>query len=165
VVDGGRTQLVHGTAIAVAGQAVLIRGPSGAGKSDLALRCLAVPPGPFAAVAPMLVADDQVVVQRASPAHSSALEVGAPPAIRGLIEVRGLGIVQMPAVDRARLVLVADIVEPVAIERMPAAGGTAEICGIALPHVRLVAREPSAPLKLLLALAAASRSTGLERAE
>jgi len=44
--------LVHATAIAIDGRAVLLRGPSGAGKSDLALRLIDA--------GARLVADDQV---------------------------------------------------------------------------------------------------------
>ncbi len=32
------TMLIHATAVAIDGEALLLRGPSGAGKSDLALR-------------------------------------------------------------------------------------------------------------------------------
>ena len=143
-------ELIHGTAIAVAGRAVLIRGPSGAGKSDLALRCLAVPAGPFAAAAPMLVADDQVLAQLSG----AAVLLSPPDAIAGLIEVRGIGIVTMPFVRQARLALVADLAEPTAIERLPATGSTVLVCGAVLPRIAIAPLEASAPLKLLLALAA-----------
>ncbi|HEX3418624.1 MAG TPA: serine/threonine protein kinase, partial [Stellaceae bacterium] len=49
--------LVHATAIAIDGRAVLLRGPSGAGKSDLALRLIDG--------GARLVADDQVELRRA----------------------------------------------------------------------------------------------------
>ena len=146
-------EVLHATAIAVAGRGVLIRGPSGSGKSDLALRCLAVPAGPFAAAAALLVADDQVEVA----AHGGRVRITAPAVLRGLIEVRGIGIVEVACAPDAELALVADIVPPGEVERMPAAGLTATICGIAVPYMRVDAHEASAPIKLLLALAEAGR--------
>ena len=142
-------ELVHATVIAVAGRAVLIRGASGTGKSDLALRCLAVPPGPFAAAAPVLVADDRVEAE----AQGDHVRLTSSAAIRGLLEVRGIGIVAVAFVAEAELALVADIVVPGAIERMPTGGLTAVVCGLTVPRVLVDAREASAPLKLLLALA------------
>lgn len=143
---------IHGTAIAVGGKGVLIRGKSGSGKSDLALRCLAVPAGFFAAEPPLLVADDRVVVE----AGPTGVMVSAPPALRGLLEVRGVGIMTMPTVEIARLALVADIVEPKEIQRLPAGLAPAEICGRAVPRMLIAPFEATAPLKLLLALAAAT---------
>ena len=48
--------LVHATAVAIDGQAVLLRGPSGSGKSDLALRLIDA--------GARLVADDQSELSR-----------------------------------------------------------------------------------------------------
>jgi HPr kinase/phosphorylase len=140
--------LVHGTAIAVDGRAVLIRGPSGAGKSDLALRCLAVAAGPFAIVPPLLVADDQVEIM----VRDGTLVVCAPATISGLVEVRGIGIVAMPAAPFSRLVLVADIAKSAGIERLPAPSQKLEFCGVWVPQIHIDPWEISAPLKLLLAL-------------
>ncbi|TMJ62451.1 MAG: serine/threonine protein kinase [Alphaproteobacteria bacterium] len=67
--------LVHASAIAIDGRAVLLRGPSGAGKSDLALRLIDG--------GARLVADDQVELRRAG----ERVLVTAPAAIAGLIEV------------------------------------------------------------------------------
>ena len=151
-------EFLPGTAIAVGGHAVLIRGVSGVGKSDLALRCLAVPCGPFATAEPKLVADDQVEVVVE---HGRAM-LRAPATIAGRIEVRGLGIVMVPFVAEARLVLVADIVAADAIERMPADGPTTMLCGIKVPSIQIAALQPSAPLKLLLALAAAAQTAQVQ---
>src|SRR5690606_1406936 len=93
--------LVHGTAIALAGRAALIRGAAGSGKSDLALRCLAQPATDLIAGQALLVADDQV----AATARDGRLVLTCPDTIRGLLEVRGLGIVAVPAGDAAELEL------------------------------------------------------------
>src|SRR5689334_23520913 len=49
---------VHATAIALGGNAALIRGAPGSGKSDLALRCLAIAPTALVPCPASLVADD-----------------------------------------------------------------------------------------------------------
>ena len=85
-------ELFHGTCIALGRTAALLRGPSGSGKSDLALRFLFLARrGPAALEAPILVADDQVYLTR----KSGRLLARAPESIRGRIEVRGVGIVDV----------------------------------------------------------------------
>jgi HPr kinase/phosphorylase len=144
------TELVHGTCVALGGAAALIRGPSGSGKSDLALRFLFLARrGPAALDPPMLVADDQVQIQR----NDARLFVTAPATIRGKLEVRGVGIVEVKALAEAELVLVADLVGETEVERLPDRGARVRLLGLDIPAVRLVAREASAPIKLALALA------------
>jgi HPr kinase/phosphorylase len=140
-------ELVHGTAIASAGRGALIRGPSGSGKSDLALRCLMQAPTMLLPNTVELVSDDQVLVER----DGRQLLVRSPPAIRGLIEVRGLGIIRIPAVELAQLSLVVDLVAADKIERMPDRR-SASIAGVPVPLLELAPFEISAPIKLLLAL-------------
>ena len=143
---------LHGTAVAVGGRAVLLRGRSGAGKSDLALRLIALGPGPLLADAPRLVADDRVI---ASPSGTGVI-VSSPAALQGLLEVRGIGIVRVPFIAAADLALVADLVEPSAIERLPEPLAPAQICGRAIPRVLIAPFEASAPVKIVLALSAHS---------
>lgn len=146
-------ELIHASAISVAGRAVLIRGPSGSGKSDLALRCLAVSTPPFASEPPQLVADDRVLAE----ATEGAVQLTSPASIAGLIEVRGLGIVRVGSVAHSRLALVADLALPGGVERLPDPPLLVQVCGIEFPAVRIAAFEASAPLKLLLALEASGR--------
>jgi serine kinase of HPr protein (carbohydrate metabolism regulator) len=151
--DGGR-ELVHGTAIAMGGHAALIRGPSGSGKSDLALRCLAFSgstliPGPVE-----LVADDWVVLMR----QGNEIVAAAPDSIRGMLEVRGIGIVTVPVVEAAKLVLVVDLVAAENYERLPDPGRRVTLLNLALAIVEIAPFEGSAALKLLLALQRANYS-------
>lgn len=146
---------LHGTAIALDANAVLIRGAAGAGKSDLALRCLAMAPTALIPGPVLLVADDRVDVSRTS----SGLKAAAPATIRGMLEVRGQGIVTVPYVDSAALVMVADLVAPEHVERLPDPVPQAEILGFSLPLLRLAPFEASAPAKLLLALAQTLKAT------
>ena len=143
---------VHGTAVAFGKAALLLRGPSGAGKSDLALRLLGVDTVALTrlgiSVQPRLVADDQVTIT----IDDAVLIASAPEPIRGLIEVRGVGIVRVPFVERAELRLVIDLVPAKDVPRMPPAQATTEVLGQHLPLLRLHAFDASAPLKCALAL-------------
>ena len=75
------------------GRAVLISGPSGSGKSDLALRLI---DRGFT-----LVSDDQTIVRR----DGDRLFASAPPTIKGKLEIRGVGIVEMETVKRRPVAL------------------------------------------------------------
>ena len=142
--------LVHATAVAVGEHAVLLRGPSGSGKSDLALRLIDA--------GARLVADDQTRLWR----EGDAVFLRAPQPIAGLIEVRGVGIVRMTPLPRARLALIADLVAPQHVERLPEPSSET-IFGLAIPLVAIAPFEASAPAKLRLALALATgeRASGV----
>lgn len=141
-------ELVHGTCVALGNNAALLRGGSGCGKSDLALRFLALPGE--GALRPALVADDQVWIEGNSDRQAMA---SAPGTIGGMIEVRGLGIAEMPFLAEAALVLVCDLVEPDAVPRMPSDPWERTIlAGVPIPSLKLSAFEVSAPLKLKMAL-------------
>jgi serine kinase of HPr protein (carbohydrate metabolism regulator) len=130
---------VHGTSVSLGGEGILLRGPSGAGKSDLALRLIDE--------GAKLVADDQTELHRAG----SALEMSAPAALAGLLEVRGLGIVRVPHVARAPLRLVVDLAAAAGLERLPEPR-FCTIDGVVLPLVALDPFTASAGAKLRLAL-------------
>ena len=135
--------LVHATAIAIDGRAVLLRGPSGAGKSDLALRLIDA--------GARLVADDQVELRRAG----GRVLVRAPAAIAGLVEVRGVGILRLEPLREAALAMCVDLVPSAEVERLP------EICcedvlGLAVPSIAISPFEASAAAKLRFALRAFS---------
>lgn len=155
--------VLHATAIALDGRAILIRGPSGSGKSDLALRCLMRATNQIDAdrstgrVA--LVGDDYVHVAARPMADAgvtgeagTALLVSPAPALRGKLEVRGMGILQMPCLEDARVVAIADLVETDQIERLPSPRPVETIHGVAIPVFQICAFEASAPEKVLLVL-------------
>jgi serine kinase of HPr protein (carbohydrate metabolism regulator) len=115
----------------------------------LALRCLAVAPTALIPCPAQLVADDRAEVAR----RGDRLLVAAPATIRSQLEVRGIGIIDVPsAAASCELVLVAELTTPDKIERLPDPEPHTEILGVRLPVVRLAPFEASAPLKLLLAL-------------
>jgi len=130
--------LVHATAIAIEGDAVLLRGPPGAGKSDLALRLIEG--------GARLLTDDQALLQRVD----NRVLVRAPAAIAGLIEVRGIGIVQVDSLEEAPLALVVDLVPSAQVERFPD-NRFEMFLGLAVPLIALAPFEASATAKLRLA--------------
>jgi HPr kinase/phosphorylase len=144
-------ELVHGTCVALGTKAALLRGGSGVGKSDLALRFMALPSE--LEFEPRLVADDQVLVEARGPQE---LIASASATLAGKLEVRGLGILDVPYLGEARLVLAVDLVQSREVPRMPPEPlENIMIAGVALPLLRLAPFEPSSALKLKLALLSA----------
>jgi serine kinase of HPr protein (carbohydrate metabolism regulator) len=148
----GEIERFHATAISVGGRGALIRGPSGAGKSDLAFRCLGLAPSALLREPVRLVADDQVVLTRTPP----RLVATAPPTLRGRIEVRGIGILEVAAAAETDIVLVVDLAGDGPIERLPDPWPKARILGFDVPLIRLLPFENSSPLKLVSALVMAA---------
>jgi HPr kinase/phosphorylase len=133
--------LLHATAVAIEGHAVLLCGVSGAGKSDLGLRLIDA--------GARLVADDQSELFR----RGEQVLVRAPASIAGLLEVRGVGIFRLDALAEAPVALVADLVPTETLERLPVRQSRT-ILGLAIPSISLAPFEASAPAKLRLALRA-----------
>lgn len=147
--DSRQPTLVHATAIAVHGRAALLRGPSGSGKSDLALRCLTLGVSPLLPHPALLVADDQVEIRD----DGSGLEAAAPTTLRGLIEVRGLGIITVPVIAGPVPVrLIVDLVHPADIPRLPDPQPETVIRTRSLPLLLVAPFEAAAAQKVLLAL-------------
>jgi serine kinase of HPr protein (carbohydrate metabolism regulator) len=132
------SETLHATTVAVDGRAVMLCGPSGAGKSDLGLRLI----GRGA----VLVSDDYTILRRVG----GRLLAAAPPNIAGMMEVRGIGLVPMAAVSDIPVALIVDLVETV--ERLPAEAPGRSVAGVKVPVVALSAREPSADVKVEVAL-------------
>ena len=121
----------HGSCAARDGAGVLLLGGSGVGKSDLVLRLL---DRGFE-----LVADDRVDVTDGM--------ASAPPALAGLLELRGLGLLRLPFLAAARLYLVAQLGG--AVDRLPPASRFAPLD---LPQISLDAMLASAAQRIGLAL-------------
>lgn len=131
------SETVHASCVAIDGRAVLIEGRSGEGKSDLALRLIDR--------GAVLVADDYTFCVR----ENRRLVAQPPETIAGRIEVRGVGIVTLPFAAKAPVCLVVTILE--APPRMPEPRSR-RIAGVEIPQIALTALEPSAPIKVELAL-------------
>ena len=121
---------LYATCIVVGEDGILIRGASGSGKSSLALELIAraTRANRFA----RLVCDDRVRVS----ARSDRLIARAVPSIAGWVEVRGIGIVEVPHEPTCILRVVIDLDENA--PRMPEPdAGHAEILGVTLPCLRV----------------------------
>ena len=143
--------LIHGTCLAIGAEGVLLVGKPGAGKSDLALRLIDQRGRGLTGElrAAELVADDQVVIRRLR----DQLVASAPPALRGKLEIRGLGIAELPVVAETRLRLAVRLTPAAEIERLPDLGqARMDILGIALPLILLDPQNASAPARLRAAL-------------
>jgi len=138
---------VHASCVAIAGRGVLLTGKSGAGKSDLALRLIDD--------GARLVADDRTILFLVK----GALYARAPESIKGLLEIRGIGIVACSSLPKVRIALVVRLgregrrLPAPDIYHMPMALKGAK----PVPQIALDARFASAPAKIRMALAAFSR--------
>ena len=122
---------IHASCAARDGAGVLLLGPPGSGKSDMVLRLI---DRGF-----QLVADDRVDVEDGWACSPSALA--------GLLEIRGLGIMRLPHVARARVVLAVELGVP--RERLPA---PERHKALDVPLIRVEPAHCSAPQRIALAL-------------
>jgi len=125
------------TCIAIGGRGLLIEGPPGSGKSTLALELIDR--------GALLVGDDGVSLDL----RGENLWAAPPPNIAGKLEIRGVGIVDMPCTEvpvALSLLLAADV------PRLPELG-SAEWLGRAIPQLAFVARGPASAIRAEHALA------------
>ena len=144
--------LIHGTCLAIGGTGVLLLGaarlrqvrPGAAPDRRVGHRPLRQYPR-----SARLVADDQVAVRKAG----TALMASAPAALAGKLEIRGLGIVELPAQAEAALRLAVRLTPAAEIERLPdLARARMDILGIAIPLVLIDPESASAPARIRAAL-------------
>lgn len=97
---------IHATCVALNGKGALITGASGSGKSALALELMAL--------GAVLVSDDRTDLH----AEGTRLIASAPASISGLIEVRGMGLLQVQVCASVEVCVVIDMdqMEP---DRLP----------------------------------------------
>ncbi|MEO0343784.1 MAG: HPr kinase/phosphatase C-terminal domain-containing protein [Pseudomonadota bacterium] len=130
--------IVHASCVAVNGKGVLILGRSGRGKSHLAAELISRGAD--------LVADDQVKL-----ALDDGLVASGPDALAGLLEIRGVGLLQLPHLHSAKVCLVVDL-DRQEMERMPQIK-TAFALGQELPMLEL-GKSPIAAATIVLRLQA-----------
>jgi len=129
---------IHATSVAMDNRAVLITGASGAGKSDLALRLI---DRGFT-----LVSDDQTLVRR----DGDHLVASAPPSIKGKLEIRGIGIVEIESGSDVPVALLVELISD--LERLPDESRERPLLDIKIPLVSIDAMTASAVAKVVLAL-------------
>lgn len=113
------------------GAAVLILGAAGSGKSTLALELMA-----YGAT---LVADDRVLLT----VEQGQLTARCPPAIQGMIEARGVGILNAAHVSHSQVVLAVDL-DQQEVARLPPRR-LVTFLGVALPLLHRVNQAHFAP--------------------
>ena len=132
-------QLIHGSAVCFQDKGLLLLGPSTVGKSDLALRLIDA--------GGRLIADDQIYLRR----EGDRIRAAPPDRLKGLIELRGIGILRLPFGEGALDLAVDLVAAGTAIEQLPEPM-TASWLGVSLPKITLDARAPSAVAKLRMIL-------------
>lgn len=124
---------VHATAVAVGEAGLLIRGASGSGKSRLALALIAG--AEHAVTFARLLGDDRIGLEN----HGGRLIARGHPRVRGLIEQRGQGIIELPSLSAAVVRLVVDLVP--AAKAGPRYPDSSEdrivLAGVELPRIAL----------------------------
>ncbi len=94
----------------------------------------------------VLVSDDRTIVRK----EGTHLVASAPETIKGKLEVRGVGIVEMEHKNNLPVALVVELTRD--IQRMPDENRERMILGIAIPLVNIDAMTASAPSKVAVAL-------------
>lgn len=150
---------MHGVFMDVLGVGVLITGESGLGKSELGLELISRTHG--------LVADDAVEFARIAP---NMIEGRCPPLLQNLLEVRGLGLLDIKTIfgetavrRKMRLKLIVHLVRRKTLEenyeRLPLHSHTEDVLGLA---IRKVVIPVEAGRNLAVLLEAAVRNTILQ---
>lgn len=129
---------VHGSAVAIDGNGVLLLGPSASGKSDLALRLIDR--------GAKLICDDILHIEN----RDGLLQLTCAPNITGKIEVRGIGICTVEFLASAPLRLIVQLTQDV--DRMPPEHQSISIAGFSVPMLKLDPFQASSVLKVEWAL-------------
>ena len=124
--------LRQATCVLIGGCAVLIEGPPGCGKSSLALALIDR--------GAVLIGDDGVALEM----RDARMWASPPPNIRGLLEIRNLGLVELPAGEGpVGLLLRLDPAAP----RFVDSAAVEQICGVDVPVIALFPDSPALHLR------------------
>ena len=115
------TKTIHASGVCYEKKGVLILGKSGSGKSSLALSLVAN--------GDQLVCDDRAQLRM----KNKILIMTKPPSLPGALEVRGLGLISVPAITEARVDLIIDM-ELTSDSRL--GGHKMELFGVEIPCVK-----------------------------
>ena len=129
---------IHSTSVVIDDNGVLILGDSGSGKSDLALRLIDS--------GATLISDDISICRK----NSNNIYLYCPPEIKGLLEVREIGIITVPFVEKIKLRLVVNL-KSNNNERFPK-DSSFRILGIKIPIINIEGKNSSAVAKIKVKL-------------
>ena len=129
---------IHSTSVVIDDNGVLILGDSGSGKSDLALRLIDN--------GATLISDDISICRK----NSDNIYLYCPPEIKGLLEVREIGIITVPFVEKIKLRLVVNL-KSNNNERFPK-DSCFRILGIKIPIINIEGKNSSAVAKIKVKL-------------
>lgn len=129
--------LLHATCITLKGKGVLISGQSGAGKSSLALQLIDR--------GALLVSDDQTFLS----VKGKTLIAQSPPSLKGLMEVRGVGICPFPYQNQTPITLWVDICKEKEVERLPTQYFI-DYNTIHVPYLKIKQNDPLSAIKVEL---------------
>lgn len=129
---------LYATSISIEDNGIMIIGSSGSGKSDLALRLIDS--------GGTLISDDRTVCER----KDNKIFLFTLKEIKGLIEVRGVGIIKVPYVENVQLKLLVSLTEE-KLDRLPRIKNK-KIFNISIPQIKISAKDISAVAKIKLKL-------------
>ena len=129
---------MHSSSIVLDDNGVLILGDSGSGKSDLALRLIDN--------GATLISDDVSICKK----NLNNIYLYCPAETKGLLEVREIGIVTVPFVERIKLKLVVNL-KSKKNERFPE-DNYLKILGIKIPLINIDGKNSSAVAKIKVKL-------------
>ena len=129
---------MHSSSVVIDDNGVLILGDSGSGKSDLALRLIDN--------GATLISDDISICRK----NSNNIYLHCPPEIKGLLEVREIGIITVPFVERIKLRLVVNL-KSKNNERFPK-DNSFRILGVKIPLISIEGKNSSAVAKIKVKL-------------
>lgn len=129
---------MHSSSVVLDDNGVLILGDSGSGKSDLALRLIDN--------GATLISDDISICKK----KFNNIYLHCPPEIKGLLEVREIGIITVPFVEKIKLRLVV-ILTSKKKERSPE-DNFFKILGIRIPLINIDGKSSSAVAKVKVKL-------------
>ncbi|MDR1693714.1 MAG: HPr kinase/phosphatase C-terminal domain-containing protein [Lactobacillaceae bacterium] len=125
-------QNIHASSIKYKDKGLLIIGPSGVGKSDLCFRLIMSKKA-------TMIADDRTDIE----VRAGEIYALCPKVIKGLLEVRGIGLKEFKNLDEAKIDLVIELVKDICeVERLPEPE-VFEYKGIKLPKIKLYSFESS----------------------
>lgn len=130
-----KPSFLHATCVTLKGKGVLICGKPGSGKSSLALQLMDR--------GALLVSDDQTFLTQ----KGETLIAQPPSSLKGLLEVRGVGICPFPHQDQSPIALWVDICEEKDVERLPNQDFI-EYYTIQVPYLKIKKNDPLGAIKV-----------------